>query len=75
MSHTTENSNIQNALFKKRMTLYRSGNLQKDIFLVYLTSNDNENLVGLVNFDFRILWRNMKTKNIGGEGGSPYSLL
>ncbi len=42
---------------------YRSGNLQKDMFLVCLTSNDNEDLVGLVNFDFRILWRNMKTKN------------
>ncbi len=27
----------------------------KDIFLAYLPSNDNENLVGLVNFDFLIL--------------------
>ncbi len=32
-------------------------------FLVYLSPNDNENLAGLVNFDIRILWRNMKTKN------------
>ncbi len=42
---------------------YRFGNLQKYIFLVYLSPNDNDNLAGLVNFDFRILWRNMKTKN------------
>ncbi len=46
---------------------YRSGNLQKYIFLVYLSPNDNENLAGLVNFDFRILWRNMKTKNISAR--------
>lgn len=45
---------------------YRAGNLQKKkiIFLVYLTPSDNKNLVSLVNFDFRILWCNMKSKNI-----------
>ena len=41
----------------------QAGNLQKDIFLVHLTSSDIESLAGLLNFDFRILWRNMKTKN------------
>ena len=33
---------------------YRTGNLQKYIISVYLTPNDNENLAGLVNFDFNI---------------------
>ena len=41
----------------------QAGNLQKDIFLVHLTSSGIESLAGLLNFGFRILWRNMKTKN------------
>ena len=39
---------------KKRMPL-SSWKLQKDIFLVYLTPNDNENLAGQVNFNFIII--------------------
>jgi len=35
-------------------TIYRAGNLQKDIFFVHLAISDNENLAGLVDFDFRI---------------------
>ena len=41
----------------------QAGNLQNDIFLVHLTPSGIESWLGLLNFDFRILWRNMKTKN------------
>ncbi len=53
---------------------YRSGNLQKCIFLIYLSPNDNENLAGLVKFDFIILWRNMITKS-GYKPLNPEKLL
>ena len=43
---------------------YRADNLHQDIILVYLTPSDNENLAGLVNFDFRILRRKDITKNV-----------
>jgi len=54
--HIRRRTQIFKMLCFKNEWHYWSENLQKDIFLVYLTSNDNENLVGLVNFDFRILW-------------------
>ena len=40
----------------------QAANLQKDIFLDHLTSSDIESLADLMSFDFRILWRNTKTK-------------
>ena len=54
MSHATENSNIQNAVLKTNDTIELE-NLQKDIVLVYFMPDNNENLAGLVNRDFRIL--------------------
>ena len=51
----------------------QAGNLRKDIFLVYLTPSDIKSLAGLLNFDFRILWRNMKTKNTNKRDGFSHT--
>ena len=52
MSHTAENSNIHNPLFKNKWH-YRAENLQKYIVLLYLTASDKENLGGLSEFLFQ----------------------
>ena len=50
------NSHIKNALFLKRRA-QPSWKFANRYILIYLTPSDNESLAGLLNFDFRILWR------------------
>ena len=49
-------------LYFKYKGWYWAGNLWKDIFLVVPSTDDDKNLAGLASFDFRILWRHVRTK-------------
>ena len=51
-------------LYLEHKGCYRAGNLCKDIFLVVPSPDDNKNFAGLASFDFRILWRHVKTSEL-----------
>ena len=52
-------------LYFEHKGCYRAGNLWEDIFLVVPSPGGNKNLAALASFDFRILWRHVKTSNTG----------
>ena len=60
--HIRRRTRIFKMLCFKNEAHNQAGNLQRDMFLVHLKPSDIESLAGLLNFDLRILWRNMKTK-------------
>ena len=62
-SRTAEISKVQDAVFWTQMMLPSWKLVKKNIFLVVPSPGDNKNLAGLANFDFRILWRHVKTSN------------
>ena len=50
-------------LYFEHKGCYRAGNLWKDIFLVVPSQDDDKSLATLASFDFRILWRDVKTSH------------
>ena len=62
-SRTAEIWKVQDAVFWTQRML-PSWKLVKKYILVVPSPGDNKNLAGLASFDFRILWRYVKTSNM-----------